>query len=67
MYENEIIEVVNGRVNEALNQWYDAKVKDLALLLVEQLQSQNIKIQRFELEKDVKDLVLEIPEEVVCK
>lgn len=67
MYENEIIEVVNGRVNKALNQWYGAKVKDLALLLVEQLQSQNIKIQRFELEKDIKDLVLEIPEEVLVK
>lgn len=44
MYEKEIIEVVNGRVNEALKQWYDAKVKDLALLLVEKLQSQNVQI-----------------------
>jgi len=44
MYENEIVEVVNGRANEALKQWYDAKVKDLALLLVEKLQSQNVQI-----------------------
>lgn len=67
MYENEIIEVVNGRVNRKLKQWYDAKVKDLTLLLVEKLESQNIQIQRLELEKDMQDLSLEIPEEVLSK
>jgi len=67
MYENEIIEVVNGRVNNELKKWYAAKVKDLALLLVEELQSQNIQIQRLELEKDTEDLALEIPEEALSK
>jgi len=67
MYENEIIEMVNGRVNNELKQWYAAKVKDLALLLVEKLESQNIQIQRLELEKDVQNLALEIPEEVLSK
>lgn len=59
MYENEIIEVVNGRVNKELKQWYDAKVKNLALLLVKKLESQSIQIQRFELEKVVQRLELE--------
>jgi hypothetical protein len=76
MYEDEIIEVANGRVNRELEQWYDAKVKDLALLLVEKLESQNIRIRRFELEKDVQGLELEndiqrlpleVPEEVSLK
>jgi len=67
MYENEIIEVMNCRPNKKLRQWYDAKVKEITLLLMEKLESQNIEIQRFELEKDMQDLVLEIPEEVVCK
>ena len=67
MYENEIIEMVNGRVNNELEQWYEAKVKDLALLLVEKLESQNIQIQRLELEKDVQNLALEISEEVLAK
>lgn len=31
MYENEIIEMVNGRVNNGLKQWYDVKVKEIAL------------------------------------
>ncbi len=76
MYENEIIEMVNGRVNNDLKQWYDVKVKELALLLVEKLGFQSIQIQRFELEKDVQrlelekeiqNLSLEIPEEVLSK
>lgn len=67
MYENEIVEVVNGRVNNELKKWYAAKVKDLALLLVEKLESQNIQIQRLELEKDVQNLALEISEEVLAK
>jgi len=76
MYENETIEVVNGRVNKELKQWYDVKVKGLALLLVKKLQSQNIQIRRWELEKDVQRLELEsvmpklpfeITEEVLSK
>jgi len=67
MYENEIVEVVNGRANEALKQWYDAKVKDLALLLVERLEFQNIQIQKLKLEKNIQNLPLEIPEEVLVK
>ena len=76
MYENEIIEMVNGRVNNELKQWYDVKVKEIALLLIDRLESQNIQIQRFELEKDVQrlelekeiqNLSLEIPEEVLSK
>ncbi len=76
MYENEIIEVVNRRVNNELKQWYDAKVKDLAFLLVEKLGSQSIQIQtlelekcvqRLELEKDIQNLPLEIPEEVLSR
>ena len=67
MYENEIIEVMNCKRNKKLRQWYDAKVKEITLLFMEKLESQNIQIQRFELEKDMQDLVLEIPEEVVCK
>ena len=76
MYENEIIEMVNGRVNNDLKQWYDVKVKDLALLLVEKLGSQSIQIQRLELEKVVQrlglenrmqKLPLEISEEVLSK
>jgi len=67
MYENEIIEVVNGRVNKELKQWYDLKVKGLALLLVEKLQSQNIQIRRWELESVMPKLPLEIKEEVLSK
>jgi len=67
MYENEIIEVVNGRVNNELKQWYNIKMKDLALLLIEKLESQSIQVQRFELEKDVQNLSLEVPEEVLSK
>jgi hypothetical protein len=67
MYENEIIEAMNCRPNKKLRQWYDAKVKDLALLLVGKLKSQNIQIQRVELEKDMQNPPLEIPEEVVIK
>ena len=67
MYENEIIEVMNCRPNKKLRQWYDAKVKEITLLLVEKLESQNIQIQRLELEKDMQDLSLEIPEEVLSK
>ncbi len=59
-----------------MKQWYDIKVKSLALLLVEKLQPQNIQIQRlelerdvqrFELEKNIHSLPLEIPEEVLSK
>ena len=67
MYENEIIEMVNGRVNNDLKQWYDVKVKEIALLLVENIESQNIQVQRFELEKDVQSLPLETSEEVLSK
>jgi len=76
MYENEIIEMVNGRVNKELKRWYDAKVKALALLLVEKLGSQSIQIQRLELEKvvqrlelenEMQKLPLEISEEVLAK
>ena len=67
MYENEIIEVMNCRSNKKLRQWYDAKVKEITLLLMEKLESQNIQIQRLELEKDRQDLSLEIPEEVMSK
>ncbi len=76
MYENEIIEMVNGKVNNDLKQWYDVKVKSLALLLVEKLESQNIQIQRLEpekvvqrleLENEMQKLPLEISEEVLVK
>lgn len=76
MYENEIIETVNGRVNNELKQWYDAKVKDLTLLLVEKLGSQSIRIERLELEKvvqrlglenEMQKLALEITEEVLSR
>jgi len=67
MYENEIIEVINGRVSNESKQWYDAKVKDLALLLVERLEFHNIQIQKLELEKNIQNLQLEIPEEVLVK
>ena len=67
MYENEIIEVMNCSPNKKLRQWYDAKVKEITLLLLKKLHSQNIQIQRLELRKDMQDLSLEIPEEVVCK
>jgi len=40
MYENEIIEVMNCRSNKKLRQWYDAKVKEVTLLLMEKLESQ---------------------------
>lgn len=65
MYE--IIEVVNCRPNKKLRQWYDAKVKEITLLLVEKLKFQNIQIQRFELRKDMQDLSFEMPEEVLSK
>ncbi len=76
MYENEIIEMVNGRVNKELKQWYNVKVKDLALLLVGKLKSQNIHVQKFtleknvqrlELEKNIQSLPIEISEEVLLK
>ena len=67
MYENEIIEMVNGRVNNDLRQWYDVKVKEIALLLIDKLESQNIQIRRWELEEDIQNLALEIPEEVLSK
>ncbi len=67
MYENEIIEVVNGRVNNDLKQWYDVKVKEIALLLIDKLESQNVQIRRWELEEEIQNLALEIPEEVLSK
>lgn len=67
MYENEIIKMVNGRVNNDLKQWYDVKVKEIALLLIDKLESQNIQIRRWELEEDIQNLALEIPEEVLSK
>ena len=71
MYENEIIEVMNckrnRKRNERLRQWYHAKVKEITLLLIEKLESQNIQIERLELRKDMQDLSLEIPEEVLSK
>ncbi len=67
MYENEIIEMVNGRVNNELKQWYDVKVKEIALLLIDKLESQNIQIRRRELEEEIHSLALEIPEEVLSK
>ncbi len=67
MYENEIIEMVNGRVNNDLKQWYDVKVKKIALLLIDKLESQNIQIRRWDLEKDIQNLPLEIPEEVLSR
>ncbi len=67
MYENEIIEMVNGRVNNELKQWYDVKVKEIALLLIDKLESQNIQIRRWELEEEIQNLPLEIPEEVLSK
>jgi len=67
MYENEITEMVNGRVNNDLKQWYDVKVKEIALLLIDKLESQNIQIRRWELEEDIQNLALEILEEVLSK
>ncbi len=67
MYENEIIEMVNGRVNKELKQWYDVKVKEIALLLIDKLESQNIQIRRWELEEEIQNLPLEISEEVLSK
>ena len=67
MYENEIIEMVNGRVNNDLKQWYDVKVKEIALLLIDKLESQNVQIRRWELEEEIQNLPLEIPEEVLSK
>lgn len=40
MYENEFIEVMNSKTNKELRQWYDAKVKEITLLLMEKLESQ---------------------------
>ncbi len=67
MYENEITEIMNCRRNKKLRQWYDDKVKEITLLLVEKLESQNIEIQTLELRKDMQDLPLEVPEEVLSK
>jgi len=67
MYENEIIEMVNGRVNNDLKQWYDVKVKEIALLLIDKLESQNIQIRRWELEEEMQNLAFEIPEEVLSR
>ncbi len=67
MYENEVIEMVNGKVNNDLKQWYDAKVKEIALLLIDKLESQNIQIRTWELEEEIQNLALEIPEEVLSK
>ena len=67
MYENEIIEMVNGRVNNELKQWYDVKVREIALLLIDKLKSQNVQIRRWELEEEIQNLALEIPEEVLSK
>ncbi len=67
MYENEIIEMVNSRVNNDLKQWYDVKVEEIALLLIDKLKSQNVQIRRWELEGDIQNLALEIPEEVLSK
>ncbi len=67
MYENEIIEMVNGRVNNDLKQWYDVKVKEIALLLINKLESQNIQIGRWEIGEDIQNLPPEIPEEVLSK
>jgi len=67
MYEDEIIEVMNCKRNKRLRQWYDTKVKEITSLLVEKLESQNIQIQRLQLRKDMQDLSLEIPEEVLSK
>ena len=65
MYENEVIEVVNNKTNKELKQWYNAKVKEIALLLIEKFELQSIQI--LELEKNIKNLPLEIPEEVLSK
>ena len=65
MYENEIIEVINGRVNENLKQWYEAKVKEIALFLKEKLKYQAIK--ELELEKNIQSFAPEITEEVLIK
>jgi len=67
MYENEIIKIVNGRANNDLKQWYDVKVKEIALLLIDKLESQNIQIRRWELEEEIQNLALEIPGEVLSK
>ena len=67
MYENEIIEMVNGRVNNELKQWYDVKVKEIALLLIDKFESQNIQIRRWELENEMQKLPPEISEEVLAK
>jgi len=67
MYENEIIEIVNGRANNELRQWYDVKVKEIALLLIDKLESENIQIRRWEIEEDIQNLPLEIPEEVLSR
>ena len=67
MYQDEIIEMVNGRVNNDLKQWYDVKVKEIALLLIDKLESQNVQIRRWELEEEIQNLALEIPEEVLSK
>ncbi len=67
MYQDEIIEMVNGRVNNDLKQWYAVKVKEVALLLIDKLESQNIQIRRWELEEDIQNLALEISEEVLSR
>jgi len=45
MYENEVIEVVNNKTNKKLKEWYNAKVKEIALLLIDKLESQSIHTQ----------------------
>ena len=54
-------------VSNDLKQWNDVKVKEVALLLIDKLESQNIQIRRWELEEDIQNLALEIPEEVLSK
>ena len=65
MYENEIIEVINGRVNKNLKQWHETKVKEIALFLKEELKYQAI--QKLELEKNICNPAPEIIEEVLIK
>ena len=67
MHESEIVETVNGQVNQELRQWYTAKIEQIASLLVEKLEFQSTQIQRLEMEYTVEQLSLEIPEEVLSK
>ena len=65
MDRNEIYELVNGRVNKELKQWYEAKVHEIALLFTEKLRHQAT--ERLELEKNIRNLPLETTEEVLSK